>query len=165
MRSVQPGRSLTRALFQQSHTHQRAALCERQRAPAQWPKRLFHRDVEVLPFELSRYSQIEAHRQVTAAGQQKEGAAAHGHRPIFASLRRLEVQRRAGEDVAAEVIVSAPVGIAVTGRDSAGAEAAAEERRRPVEDIVDAQPEVVVVANREGRGEIEVALRRYVAVQ
>src|SRR5690349_14404964 len=78
--------------------------------------------------------------------------------------RRSEVERDAGEDVATQGVVGAREGVAVAVDARAGVDVRrravrSDDRRGLVEDVVDAEAELIVVADPRGEREIEVALR------
>lgn len=94
----------------------------------------------------------------------KKGGGPKSTAPGFDRLLGLEVDRRSGVHEAAERVPGARIGVAVARprrtkvRTSLVAISARDERRLLVEDVVHAQAEVEVVAEREGRCQIEIAL-------
>ena len=75
-----------------------------------------------------------------------------------------EVHGHAGENVAAERIVPFGIGIAVE-RPIAGRGIADDERRLPVQDIIDAKPKLEPLPKPEDGGNVEIVLRPQLRVR
>src|SRR5690606_24055527 len=89
---------------------------------------------------------------------QKKTAGPEGPAASFQAQPDLEVESDAGVNVPAESVIHLDVRVAAAGARRASL--ATHQRRITIEDVLRTETERVVIANREGRSEIEVALRR-----